>query len=43
MNEAPKVYAKRGVQQFNGRRTVVTRIVTAAPDQPAIEANKPKG
>jgi hypothetical protein len=32
-----KVYAKREVQQHNGRRVVVTRLVT---DQPAAEQKK---
>ena len=43
MNEAAKTYAKREVQQFNGHKVVVTRLVTPSSDQPAIEAGKPKG
>jgi hypothetical protein len=40
MNEAPKTFAKREVQQgSNGRKAVVTRLVTPEP-KPAIEARK---
>jgi hypothetical protein len=40
MNEAPKVYSKREVQQFGGRKVPVTKLVTPDTSKPAIEARK---
>lgn len=38
--ETPKIYAKREQQQFGNRKITVTRLVTPAPEQPAIEPPK---